>query len=140
MHPYNKSLFLEEGRECSRERFPLLQGSLHVRLNVYDVGHDSNLQILNAIFANSWSPMKIGGAFHLGVEIGNKARPLKAFKALEVPKGPLRVLALTRCTQTSCGVRACRQLFYRFRRPRHIHVMFCPSVRMPFHTFGLICI
>lgn len=41
-------------------------------LNVYDVTHYSGVQWLNALFANQYSPIKFGGIFHVGVQIGHK--------------------------------------------------------------------
>ena len=41
-------------------------------LNIYDVTHYSGIQWLNALFANQYSPIKFGGIFHIGVQIGQK--------------------------------------------------------------------
>lgn len=41
-------------------------------LNIYDVTHYSGVQWLNALFANQYSPIKFGGIFHIGVQIGHK--------------------------------------------------------------------
>jgi len=42
---------------------------IEVFLNIYDVAHDSAIKTFNGVFANSLSPMKFGGVFHVGVEI-----------------------------------------------------------------------
>lgn len=41
-------------------------------LNIYDVTHYAGVQWLNALFANQYSPVKFGGIFHIGVQIGQK--------------------------------------------------------------------
>eukprot|EP00438_Fugacium_kawagutii_P022001 Skav217029 [mRNA] locus=scaffold1803:367117:393577:- [translate_table: standard] len=41
-------------------------------LNIYDVTHYAGVQWLNALFANQYSPLKFGGIFHIGVQIGQK--------------------------------------------------------------------
>lgn len=43
-----------------------------VFLNVYDVTHYAGVQWVNALFANQFSPVKFGGIFHVGVQIGMK--------------------------------------------------------------------
>ena len=43
-----------------------------VFLNVYDVTHYAGVQWVNALFANQFSPVKFGGIFHVGVQIGLK--------------------------------------------------------------------
>jgi len=40
-----------------------------VLLHVYDVSHSPGVQWLNTLMANNWSPLKLGGAFHVGVEV-----------------------------------------------------------------------
>ena len=41
-------------------------------LNIYDVTHYAGVQWLNCLFANQYSPVKLGGIFHIGVQIGQK--------------------------------------------------------------------
>lgn len=41
-----------------------------ISLNIYDVGQEEGIQWLNAVFANYYSPVKFGGMFHVGVQIG----------------------------------------------------------------------
>jgi len=41
-----------------------------VHLNIYDVSHKDSVQWLNAVFAHWLAPLKFGGAFHAGVEVG----------------------------------------------------------------------
>eukprot|EP00913_Durusdinium_trenchii_P016370 g15387.t1 len=43
-----------------------------VKLNIYDVSHESSIQNLNVFLAHPMSPFKFGGVFHAGVEIGGK--------------------------------------------------------------------
>ncbi|CAJ1406970.1 unnamed protein product [Effrenium voratum] len=43
-----------------------------VILNVYDVSNSSGIQWINALFANHYSPVKFGGIFHIGVQVGSK--------------------------------------------------------------------
>ena len=43
-----------------------------ILLNIYDVTHYAGVQWLNALFANQYSPVKFGGIFHIGVQIGQK--------------------------------------------------------------------
>ena len=43
-----------------------------VFLNIYDVTHYSGVQWINSLFANQYSPVKFGGIFHVGVQIGTK--------------------------------------------------------------------
>lgn len=40
-----------------------------VRLHIYDVSRDPNIQRVNFVFANKDAPIKLGGLFHAGVEI-----------------------------------------------------------------------
>jgi len=47
----------------------LCTGEIEVHLNIYDVTHDNKIHQINKFFANSMSPMKFGGLFHVGVEI-----------------------------------------------------------------------
>ena len=44
-----------------------------ISLNIYDLGQEEGiqwLQWLNGLFANYYSPVKFGGMFHVGVQIG----------------------------------------------------------------------
>lgn len=40
-----------------------------VLLHVYDLSEDWRVQNLNKVLAHKWSPMKLGGLFHAGVEV-----------------------------------------------------------------------
>jgi len=42
---------------------------IQVSLNIYDVTHDGAIQKINGIFAHSMSPMKLGGVFHVGIQV-----------------------------------------------------------------------
>jgi len=42
---------------------------LPVRIHIYDVSQEDSIQRLNAVLANKWSPVKLGGVFHAGVEV-----------------------------------------------------------------------
>lgn len=42
---------------------------LAVRLHIYDVSHESAIMQINQVFARKDSPVKFGGAFHVGVEV-----------------------------------------------------------------------
>ena len=42
---------------------------LPVFLNVYDVTKRDSVKILNAVLAHWWAPVKLGGVFHVAVEI-----------------------------------------------------------------------
>jgi len=42
---------------------------LPVHLNIYDVSKEGAVQWLNAVFAHWLAPVKLGGAFHAGVEV-----------------------------------------------------------------------
>jgi len=44
---------------------------LAVRLHIYDVSRDDSIQQINQVFARRDSPLKFGGAFHVGVEVNN---------------------------------------------------------------------
>eukprot|EP00930_Biecheleria_cincta_P004411 TRINITY_DN105326_c0_g1_i1.p1 TRINITY_DN105326_c0_g1~~TRINITY_DN105326_c0_g1_i1.p1 ORF type:complete len:655 (-),score=97.63 TRINITY_DN105326_c0_g1_i1:34-1998(-) len=46
--------------------------SFRVHLHVYDVSHHPSVQWLNSVFASPYSPIKLGGIFHVGVEIDRK--------------------------------------------------------------------
>ena len=42
---------------------------LPVYLNVYDVSKRDSVKILNAVLAHWWAPVKLGGVFHVAVQI-----------------------------------------------------------------------
>ena len=42
---------------------------LPVFVNVYDVTQHDAVKVINAMLAHSWAPVKLGGVFHVGVEI-----------------------------------------------------------------------
>jgi hypothetical protein len=44
---------------------------LAVRLHIYDVSHEDAVIQINQVFARKDSPVKLGGAFHVGVEVNN---------------------------------------------------------------------
>jgi len=44
-------------------------GDIEISLNIYDVTHDNVLHHINEFFANSMSPLKLGGVFHVGIQI-----------------------------------------------------------------------
>jgi len=44
---------------------------LAVRIHIYDVSHDATMIQINQVFARKDSPLKFGGAFHVGVEVNN---------------------------------------------------------------------
>ncbi|CAE7213554.1 unnamed protein product [Symbiodinium natans] len=44
---------------------------LPVYLNVYNVSNYESVKVLNAVFAHLWAPVKFGGVFHVGVQIGD---------------------------------------------------------------------
>mmetsp|Transcript_63074 Transcript_63074/g.117336 ORF Transcript_63074/g.117336 Transcript_63074/m.117336 type:complete len:333 (-) Transcript_63074:103-1101(-) len=48
---------------------PVLPGGYPVKLNIYDVSQQANIQKLNSFLANRLSPLKFGGVFHAGVEV-----------------------------------------------------------------------
>lgn len=41
-------------------------------LNIYDVSREEGIQWFNALFANQYSPVKAGGIFHIGVQMGQE--------------------------------------------------------------------
>ncbi|CAE7538886.1 unnamed protein product, partial [Symbiodinium natans] len=41
-----------------------------VFLNIYDVAADA--QWLNSVFANYYAPVRFGGAFHVGLQVGSE--------------------------------------------------------------------
>ncbi|CAE7556320.1 unnamed protein product [Symbiodinium natans] len=43
-----------------------------VKLNIYDVTNNPTVQWINSLFANQYSPVKFGGIFHVGVQIGSR--------------------------------------------------------------------
>jgi len=43
--------------------------ALVVRLNIYDVSREESIQKLNRVLAHQYSPIKLGGVFHAGVEV-----------------------------------------------------------------------
>eukprot|EP00439_Symbiodinium_sp_Y106_P001334 s782_g1.t1 len=43
-----------------------------VKLNIYDVTTNPTVQWINSLFANQYSPVKFGGIFHVGVQIGSR--------------------------------------------------------------------
>jgi len=45
---------------------------LPVRLHIYDVSHEGAISTINQVFARKDSPVKFGGAFHVGVEVNNQ--------------------------------------------------------------------
>jgi hypothetical protein len=47
-----------------KKRFP-------VRLHIYDVSHENTVQQINQVFASKDFPLKMGGAFHVGVEVND---------------------------------------------------------------------
>jgi len=47
------------------------QQGVEVYLNVYDVSHSDALHNVNDVLASTYSPVKFGGIFHVGVEIFN---------------------------------------------------------------------
>jgi hypothetical protein len=51
------------------KRLDCRAGDIEVKLNIYDITHDSSIQNINKFFAPSQSPLKLGGLFHVGVEI-----------------------------------------------------------------------
>mmetsp|Transcript_116693 Transcript_116693/g.341613 ORF Transcript_116693/g.341613 Transcript_116693/m.341613 type:complete len:365 (-) Transcript_116693:82-1176(-) len=42
---------------------------LTVRLHIYDVSREESIQKLNRVLAHQYSPVKLGGVFHAGVEV-----------------------------------------------------------------------
>jgi len=46
-----------------------VSADIEVFLNIYDVTHDGAIQKINGIFAHSMSPMKLGGVFHVGIQV-----------------------------------------------------------------------
>ena len=47
---------------------PPKQG-MPVLLHIYDVSQDEKVQKLNRVLAHAYSPLKLGGVFHAGVEV-----------------------------------------------------------------------
>eukprot|EP00441_Pelagodinium_beii_P016505 CAMPEP_0197664688 /NCGR_PEP_ID=MMETSP1338-20131121/58791_1 /TAXON_ID=43686 ORGANISM="Pelagodinium beii, Strain RCC1491" /NCGR_SAMPLE_ID=MMETSP1338 /ASSEMBLY_ACC=CAM_ASM_000754 /LENGTH=281 /DNA_ID=CAMNT_0043243383 /DNA_START=28 /DNA_END=873 /DNA_ORIENTATION=+ len=43
---------------------------LPVFLNIYDVSKQESVKVLNTVLANYLAPVKFGGAFHTGIEVG----------------------------------------------------------------------
>eukprot|EP00929_Paragymnodinium_shiwhaense_P052706 TRINITY_DN26400_c0_g1_i1.p1 TRINITY_DN26400_c0_g1~~TRINITY_DN26400_c0_g1_i1.p1 ORF type:complete len:308 (+),score=71.69 TRINITY_DN26400_c0_g1_i1:58-981(+) len=43
-----------------------------VLVHVYDVSQEPGIRRLNAMLANPWSPFKLGGVFHVGIEVGGQ--------------------------------------------------------------------
>eukprot|EP00931_Biecheleriopsis_adriatica_P072089 TRINITY_DN4611_c0_g1_i1.p1 TRINITY_DN4611_c0_g1~~TRINITY_DN4611_c0_g1_i1.p1 ORF type:complete len:394 (+),score=85.29 TRINITY_DN4611_c0_g1_i1:39-1184(+) len=54
---------LQEQRRQERE------DGLVVNVHVYDVSQEEKIQKLNRVLANEYSPLKLGGVFHAGVEV-----------------------------------------------------------------------
>jgi len=44
---------------------------LAVRIHIYDVSHEDTIIQINQVFARKDSPLKFGGAFHVGVEVND---------------------------------------------------------------------
>ena len=60
-------------RCCDHQETPETRDDgIQVTLHVYDVGQGDGVQWLNALFANFYSPLKLGGMFHIGVQIGQQ--------------------------------------------------------------------
>ena len=57
---------------CCSCTFDEKAAAIEVTLNIYDVGQDQSVTWINSIFANYYSPVKFGGIFHVGVEIGGQ--------------------------------------------------------------------
>ncbi|CAE7877477.1 unnamed protein product [Symbiodinium sp. KB8] len=55
----------------ARERAPSVEET-PVKLNIYDVTTNPTVQWINSLFANQYSPVKFGGIFHVGVQIGSR--------------------------------------------------------------------
>jgi len=49
---------------------PLMPEKMDVLLHIYNVTKDDRIGTLNFLLANAMSPLKFGGAFHAGVEVG----------------------------------------------------------------------
>jgi len=56
------------GREESR---PQGRPRLAVRIHIYDVSHEDAIQQINQVFARKNFPVKMGGVFHVGVEVND---------------------------------------------------------------------
>lgn len=54
-----------EDRPVASER-----GRIPVLLNIYDVSRREAVKMMNAVLAHWLAPVKLGGAFHVGVEVG----------------------------------------------------------------------
>jgi len=68
-----QGLVQDEFRISSNAQGSQCSGSLGmVKLNIYDVSHESSIQNLNVFLAHPLSPFKFGGVFHAGVEIGGE--------------------------------------------------------------------
>lgn len=68
-----QGLVQDQFRICSNPSGSQCSGSLGmVKLNIYDVSHESSIQNLNVFLAHPLSPFKFGGVFHAGVEIGGE--------------------------------------------------------------------
>lgn len=68
-----QGLVQDQFRICSSPSGSPCSGSLGmVKLNIYDVSHESSIQNLNVFLAHPLSPFKFGGVFHAGVEIGGE--------------------------------------------------------------------
>mmetsp|Transcript_77218 Transcript_77218/g.218551 ORF Transcript_77218/g.218551 Transcript_77218/m.218551 type:complete len:377 (+) Transcript_77218:99-1229(+) len=48
---------------------PAGREGMAVRLHIYDVSQEESIQKLNQVLANKYSPLKLGGVFHAGVEV-----------------------------------------------------------------------
>ncbi|CAE7749512.1 unnamed protein product [Symbiodinium sp. CCMP2456] len=42
-----------------------------VYANVYDVTRSNDVKLFKAVFAHCWAPVKFGGIFHVGVQVGS---------------------------------------------------------------------
>jgi len=67
---------------------------LAVRLHIYDVSHEDAIIQINQVFARKNSPLKFGGAFHVGVEVnhsewcyGNSQSDTKPGVCCVMPRG-----------------------------------------------------
>jgi hypothetical protein len=61
-------------------------------LNIYDVTKSEGVQWVNGLFANQYSPIKLGGLFHIGVRIDDRNGPMGTLQTAQVSSGPRRSL------------------------------------------------
>lgn len=68
VHIQNVDLFAADVRSCMDSA----REGIAVYLNVYDVSHGETIHHVNELLASTYSPLKFGGIFHVGVQIFNE--------------------------------------------------------------------